>query len=204
MHNLFVPIPEWGAQKPVSNSVVSAVSSTPTQTMVFLVLMPTNLAHFQELVHIRFISNECFVCLYICAPHTWSVPRGWKRVSDPWYWSYRRLWPITWMLGTKPDPSPRAASNLNCWGAPSLAGVPISHHVGSRDWIGSAELGASAFTIIEPSQQPSLGQLQFKFIPNTSWSRIWGPIQPELGICKAMSPNELLGRIPYLPPYACK
>lgn len=52
-----------------------------------------------------------------------------------WSWSYRRLWATTWVLGTEPSSSGRAASAINLWSSSQLQtkffvfSHPIRHYV---------------------------------------------------------------------------
>lgn len=66
----------------------------------------------------QFILNLCtcvrcceFMCT-MCMKEPTEVRRGrWI----PWNWSYRLLWAVMWVLGTKFRAFARAVSDLNCW-----------------------------------------------------------------------------------------
>lgn len=55
-----------------------------------------------KLFPLRFIIlRMCFVCMYVCAPHTCLVPKEARRGSQsPWNWSDRRVLSHYWNLGT--------------------------------------------------------------------------------------------------------
>lgn len=59
---------------------------------------------------------SCFVCMYVFAPCVWLVPRKAKRRHQtPWYWSYRWLQDVPWVLGNEPRSSGRVAITPNHW-----------------------------------------------------------------------------------------
>ena len=60
--------------------------------------------------------SGCFVCMCVCVLCPCLVPLKVRRGCQiPWNWSYRQLWAASWVLGSEPRSSARAASALLCW-----------------------------------------------------------------------------------------
>lgn len=87
------------------------------------------------------------VGIYVYHIHAWC---HWKleRVSDPWNWSYGRLWTTTLMLGTKPRSFTRTNSTLNCWTTYPLFITSLNH-------LRLAALSTSTTNIIVTARKPS-------------------------------------------------
>ena len=58
----------------------------------------------------------CFACIYVCAPCVWLVSgKSKRRHQIPWYWSYRWLQDVPWVLGNEPGSSGRVAITPTHW-----------------------------------------------------------------------------------------
>lgn len=111
-----------------------------------------------------------FVCMNICVPHAWMVPKEVRRrCQSPWDQSYKWLWATLWVLEAERGFSARTTNALTA--APSL--LPWTWHfrwvrcwdhqekriytVTSHVWHEVSELDTAAPGRLKGSLQPSLG-----------------------------------------------